>query len=108
MTLLERLQVGLAHRPPFHGATIELPGAVHRQPGRRVLDYQPLHPVHVGLALAEVRWVPREDPRSRGLTVPAIFFAWGNCIPRGIEAQCVTDEQVMGLDPIALLALLLA
>jgi ABC-type amino acid transport substrate-binding protein len=48
------------------------------------------------------------NPRSRGLTVPAIFFAWGNCIPRGIEAQCATDEQVMGLDPIDLLALLLA
>src|SRR5262249_24895467 len=39
------------------------------------------------------RRVPLSIPRSRGLTVPAIFFAWGNCIPRGIEAQCVTDEQ---------------
>jgi hypothetical protein len=61
MTLLERLQVLLAHDPPLHGATVELPGAVHRQPGRRVLDHQPLHPVHVRLAVAEVCRVPRED-----------------------------------------------
>ena len=59
-------------------------------------------------ALPDVTPIISVTPRSRGLTVPAIFFAWGNCIPRGIEAQCVTDEQVMGLDPIALLALLLA
>jgi hypothetical protein len=61
MALLERLQVRLAHAPPIHGATVELPGAVHRQPGRRVLDHQPFYPVHIGLAWAEVRRVPRED-----------------------------------------------
>ena len=33
MTLLDRLQVFLTHCPPGGWATVDLPGAIHRQPG---------------------------------------------------------------------------
>jgi hypothetical protein len=38
------------------------------------------------------------NPRSRGLNVPAVFLSEGHGIPRGVEAQSVTDQPVIGLD----------
>jgi len=61
MAVLERFQVGLAHVPLQAGADIELPGAIHRQRGRFVVQDQPLHPIHIRQAGAEVRRVAPED-----------------------------------------------
>jgi hypothetical protein len=47
------------------------------------------------------------DPRSRGLKAPSVFLCWGHFIPRGIEAQRITEQQVMGLHTIHLLDLLI-
>jgi hypothetical protein len=49
-------------------------------------------------------------PRSRGLNVPAVFWTEGTAY-RGVETQCITDHQVMGLDtraarPLAHLAII--
>jgi len=38
MAVLERFQVGLAHLPLQAGAGIDLPGAIHRQPSRFVVQ----------------------------------------------------------------------
>ena len=38
------------------------------------------------------------SPRSRGLNVPAAFFGAGHGIPRGVEAQRITHQQVRGWD----------
>src|SRR6266700_339275 len=46
------------------------------------------------------------DPRSRGLNAPTVFLCRGYCIPRGVKAQCITEQQMMGLDTIYLLDLL--
>ena len=61
MALLERVQVLLAHGPLGPWAAVDLPGAVHRQPGRFVVHDQPLDPIHIRLALAEVVRVALED-----------------------------------------------
>src|SRR5215813_3118879 len=49
----------------------------------------------------------RKVPRSRGLNAPAVFLCWGHFIPRIVEIQCVTEQQMMGLDTIHLLDLLI-
>jgi hypothetical protein len=41
-------------------------------------------------------------PRSRALTEPTVFMREGRCIPRGVQTQCLTDEQVRGLHTIHL------
>ena len=51
MALLERLQILLAHGPLGRRAAVELPGAVHGQAGRGVLEDQPFHPIHIRLVL---------------------------------------------------------
>ena len=61
MTLLERLQILLPHGPIDPRATVDLPGAIHRQAGRFVRDDQPFHPIDIRLALAEVVRVAFED-----------------------------------------------
>jgi hypothetical protein len=55
-----------------------------------------------------LRKYARSIPCSRGLIVPPVFLCGGYFIPRGIEAQGVTDQQVMGLDPINFLDFLIA
>src|SRR5215468_8312507 len=47
------------------------------------------------------------SPRSRTLTELIDFVRRGRFVPCGVQPQCVTDQQVMGLDPIDLLALLI-
>ena len=54
MALLERFQILLAHSPIARWATVDLPGAVHGQAGRRVLEDQPFHAVDIRLVLEEV------------------------------------------------------
>src|SRR5206468_4227792 len=61
MGLLDRLQILLPYAPPVPGAAINLPGPVHGQTSRFVLKDQPLHPVHIWLASAEVLRVAFEN-----------------------------------------------
>ncbi len=61
MTLLHRLEILLPHSPIDLRAKVELAGAIHRQAGRFVWNDQPVHPIDVRLALAEVLRVPFED-----------------------------------------------
>src|SRR6516162_1782676 len=61
MTLLEGLQVLLPHGPVAPWTGVELPGPIHRQPGRFVLHNQPLDTIDIRQALAEVVRVAPED-----------------------------------------------
>src|SRR5262249_44651239 len=69
LALLERLQILLTHTPPVPWPAVDLPGAVHRQAGRLVFEDQPLYPVDIRLALAEVVRIPLEDRLHIGLVV---------------------------------------
>ena len=59
-------------------------------------DGQGWEHVSVSLPNRYPNW--REIPRSRGLNVPAAFFGAGHGIPRGVEAQRITHQQVRGWD----------
>jgi hypothetical protein len=67
-----------------------------------VVLYQPI--VLVAYSLINEH---RTDPRSRSLTELIDFMREGRCIPRVIKTECVTEQQVMGLDTIYLLDLLI-
>src|SRR5215813_5121048 len=49
------------------GAAINLPGAVHSQPGRVILEHEPLYTVYIRLAFEEVVWVALEHRFDIGL-----------------------------------------
>ena len=114
MTLLERLQVLLAHGPIDPRATVQLPGAVHRQAGRFVVDDQPLDPIHIGLAVAvvvrvacehrlDVRLIALQDEgasadgRLRSLQVAILLNHFGGDDPHARRVRQHTDEPDVGL-----------
>ena len=51
MTLLKRLQILLPHTPPVPWPTVDLPGTIHRQARRFILEDEPFHPIDVRLVL---------------------------------------------------------
>ena len=69
MTLLERLQILLPHTPPVPWPTVDLPGTVHRQARRFILEDEPFHPIDVRLVPPEVLRVALEDRLHIGLVV---------------------------------------
>src|SRR5438128_2047607 len=54
MALLEGFEILLPHAPIACWATVDLPGAVHGQASRGILEHQPFHAVDIRLVLEEV------------------------------------------------------
>src|SRR5262245_14151570 len=109
MALLERLQVLLAHGPIDSRSTVELAGAVHRQPRRFVRDDQPFHPIYVRLAVAvvvrvafedrlDIRVIALQDKRARAdgrlrfLQVPELLYHFGSNDPHADWVRQHTEE----------------
>src|SRR5262249_26394802 len=67
LALLECLQVLLTHTPPVPWSAVNLPGAVHGQARRLILEDQPLYPIDIRLILAEVGRIALKDRLHVGL-----------------------------------------
>ena len=58
---MQRFHIWLAYAPPVPGTRVEVPGAVHCQASRLVIENQPVHTIYVRLILQKIGWIPLED-----------------------------------------------
>ena len=61
MALLEDFQIGLSPLPSARRTTVDVPGAIHGEAGRGILEDEPFHAIDIRLVCEEVVRITLED-----------------------------------------------